>query len=251
MNWRNRVLAALRVPHEPSAPFGDQNVLTFRAAPSYFRYRVVIWSLGQLGFVAALLLYFDVLPWAVISWSRDFTVPAVAIGPIALSARTMAALFHLLEGIGLALYAAQVVASALILRLDFEQRWYLVSDRSLRIRQGLVRLQEKTMTFANVQHIGIRQNPLQRWLGIADVQVRTAGGGAKKEQEHKEDLHVAYLCGVANAEAIRDVIQDRLRLYRDAGLGDPDDSYPHSPSLLSAAETLRDEARLLRQYWTG
>ena len=63
-----------------------------------------------------------------------------------------------------------------LLRLDFELRWYIVSDRACASARGSSRCREKTMTFANIQHIGIRQGPLQRLLGIADVEVRTAGG---------------------------------------------------------------------------
>ena len=251
MNWRQRLLGWLRVPHEPTAPPGDQRVVTFRAAPNYFRYRAVLWAIQQTGFVFAVLFYFGMLPvWLVPFRVPDFSTP-VTFGFFTISAATMAAIVRFFEAVGLVIYAGQMVVSALLLRLDFEQRWYLVSERSLRIREGLVRLQEKTMTFANVQHVGIRQNPIQRWLRIADVEVRTAGGGVKREDREKEDMHIGYLRGVDNAEAIRDVIQDRLRRYRDAGLGDPDDPRPldstsASPDLLAAALALRDEARATR-----
>jgi membrane protein YdbS with pleckstrin-like domain len=249
MNWRARLLAWLRVPHEPSAPPGDERVQTFLAAPNYFRYRVVLWSLRQLGFIWALLFYFGLLPlWLFPFRPPDIDVPSVTFGFFTVSATTMYAIFRFFEALGLIVYALQMIVSALILRLDFEQRWYIVSDRSLRIREGLVRLNEKTMTFANVQHVGIKQNPIQRLLGIADVEVRTAGGGVKKEDQHAEDLHIGYLRGVSNAEEIRDVIQDRLRRLRDAGLGDPDDApaLPAPDDLLEAANALRAEARALR-----
>lgn len=250
MTWRARLLAWLRVPHEPSAPPGDERVQTFLAAPNYFRYRVVLWALRQFGFVWALLFYFGLLPfWLFPVRLPDIEIPSVTFGFFTISAATMHALFRFFEALGLAGYAFQMIVSALILRLDFEQRWYIVSDRSLRIREGLVRLNEKTMTFANVQHVGIKQNPIQRWLSIADVEVRTAGGGVKKEERHAEDLHIGYLRGVSNADEIRNVIQDRLRQQRDAGLGDPDDVREperQTVTLVDAAVALRDEARALR-----
>jgi hypothetical protein len=171
------------------------------------------------------------------------------------------AMLNFFEMVGLGVYVLQAIGSALILRLDYEQRWYLVSNRSLRVREGLVRLQERTMTFANVQHVAIKQNPIQRWLGIADVEVRSAGGGGGGKDEHqhgeKHDLHIAYFRGVSEPERIRDVIRERLKTGGDAGLGDPDDARPASmpaqlptalpAALLDAARLLRDEARALKE----
>jgi uncharacterized membrane protein YdbT with pleckstrin-like domain len=122
----------------------------------------------------------------------------------------------------------------------------------------VVRLEEKTMTFANIQHLTVRQGPLQRLLGIADLEVQTAGGGggstAAKPAQPGMNRHIAYFRGVDNAEEIRAAIRERIRLYRGAGLGDPDDHYdaaehaaaPVAPALLEAARELTTEARALR-----
>jgi hypothetical protein len=34
-------------------------------------------------------------------------------------------------------FVVQAIGSFLLLRLDWEQRWYLISDRSLRVREGI------------------------------------------------------------------------------------------------------------------
>jgi hypothetical protein len=72
---------------------------------------------------------------------------------------------------------------------------------------------------------------LQKVLGIADVQVSTAGGGGSVHAEGKgvasANRHTALFEGVSNAPEIRDLILDRLKRYRDAGLGDPDDTQQH------------------------
>jgi hypothetical protein len=86
-----------------------------------------------------------------------------------------------------------------------------------------------TMTFANIQQITVEQGPLQRLLGLADVLVRTAGGGAGGEHSegHQKGphqlMHLGFFHGVDNAPEIRDLIQERMRLLRGGGLGDPDD----------------------------
>jgi uncharacterized membrane protein YdbT with pleckstrin-like domain len=134
-------------------------------------------------------------------------------------------------------------------------RWYIVTDRSLRIREGILRVREMTLTFANVQNITVRQGPLQRILGLADVVVRTAGGGGSSETHGGggtvgESMHVGKLRAVDNAVEVRDLILERLRRWRDSGLGDPDDPHHRGPApapstTLEAATALRDAARSL------
>src|SRR5688500_206060 len=44
------LLRMLRVPAEPRPPASDQHVVRiFRAAPNYWRYKVVLWLLTQIG----------------------------------------------------------------------------------------------------------------------------------------------------------------------------------------------------------
>ncbi|HSJ09280.1 MAG TPA: PH domain-containing protein [Longimicrobiales bacterium] len=245
MSWRTHVLRILRVPDAPTPPWGDEEVNVFRAAPNYLRYRLLRWGLTNaaalVGLLAALKFSFIVR-----AFMQD------AFGAV-VGERGVTTAVWLFEGGAIVAFVAQAAAALLLLRLDIEQRWYLVSNRSIRIREGLVRLHEKTMTLANVQHVSVKQGPLQRLLGIADVEVRTAGGGGSssdKPGEKKDDLHVAYFHGVADAEAIRDAVRDRLRASRDAGLGDPDD-HDHATeaptSLLESARELAGEARLLRR----
>ena len=240
MTWRDRLLAFLRVPHEPAAPVGDQSITVFRAAPNFLRYRQVQWALRNLGALVGLL-------WA-LSYSGGLLRMVPEFAPFGFVTRHMVVnLWYLIEASAVAGFVAHAVGSFVLLRLDFDQRWYIVSDRSLRIREGIIRLHEKTMTFANVQNVSVRQGPLQRLLGIADVQVRSAGGGdhTPGEATDRDARHVAYFRGVADAEAIRDAIRERLRRHRDAGLGDLDDR-DDSPPLLEPARELAREARLLR-----
>jgi hypothetical protein len=264
VSGRARLMAMLRMPPPPTPPHGDEDVRVFRAAPNYFRYRVMAWLATQAGAGVSLVIG---LLWVL---GGGLDVPSLrSIGPFAIPERGVLILIVVGEIVAVAVYLVQLVVSAILLRLDFEQRWYMVSDRSLRIREGLLKVEEKTMTFANVQQMTIQQNPLQRWLGIADLQVRTAGGGGKatQEQQAKPDLHVGYFRGLADPAQIRDAIRERMKRHADAGLGDPDDraevlgSGPaiepsavlHKPSagaglaeLAEAAALLRDETRALR-----
>ena len=166
-------------------------------------------------------------------------------------------LMHLVEYGALLLFFIQIPFSYAAVRLEFEQHWYLVTDRSLRIRTGLLRMQESTMSFANLQQVEMKQGPLQRLLGLADVHVQSAGGGGDESKPGQDDsLHTGIFHCVDNAPEIRDLILHRLRQFRQAGLGDPDDpnqqapataaAVAHSNDTLAAARELLSEARALR-----
>ena len=234
------VLRLLRVPPEPEPPAGER-LRVFRAAHNFYKYKVVLWTITQVGAIAGAVFGLLMLRTVEISY------PAAAL------------LVRLGEIVGWITLAIQIPFTWAVLKLDYEMRWYIVTDRSLRIREGVANVVEKTMTFRNIQNLSIRQGPIQRALGIADVEVRTAGGGASGPKEGKgkgpgEELHLATFRGVDNANEIREVIAERLRLYRDSGLGDPDDAHAHHdvrPPLgeagaIDAARELLAEARALR-----
>lgn len=171
-------------------------------------------------------------------------------------------LIWFLEIGGILAFVVQGLVTYSLVRLEFEQHWYIVTDRSLRIRTGILRLQESTMSFANVQQVEIRQGPLQRFLGLADVCVRSAGGSdpAAGGPGHGvgTTLHMGIFEGVTNAEEIRNLILARLRAFREAGLGDPDEpraapvvASASGLSLATAAAQALSEARSLRRALQG
>jgi uncharacterized membrane protein YdbT with pleckstrin-like domain len=180
---------------------------------------------------------------------------------------------RIVEGIGVLAFVAQLPISLGAVWLDYGRRWYLVTDRSLRIREGVWTTHERTMSFANVQNLEVRQGPLNRLLGIASLEVRSAGGGsahssAKQGGGTGDDLHVAYFRGVDNAAEIRDLILARLRTLRGSGLGDLDEERERFPAgqpstsgdarrpaaasaeVLAAAHSVLAEARALRSLLT-
>ena len=286
---RSRLLRALRVPHEPTPPFGAPgSVRVFRAGEKFRRILLLRWGVTQLGAFAGLVfgLYWFSLFHAEFELARRVPAPAATApatpaaspeksAPRAKSAmsrvnrvtrelavRTPDGLFALLvlaEGVGVLAFVAQFFATLVAVRFEYEQHWYIVTDRSLRIRTGLFNVREVTMSFANVQHVAVSQDPLQRLLGLADVRVQSAGGGGEAEGQPGADpsLHHAVFHSVERGPDIRDLILDRLRLFRAAGLGDPDESAPAAPAAatgsaaLAAARELLDEAAALRRALAG
>jgi hypothetical protein len=86
--------------------------------------------------------------------------------------------------------------------LDWELRWYIVTDRSLRIREGVWKVSELTMTFANVQEV-MSAGPLDRAFASPASGPRSAGGGRKPRRratrERGEEQAHQVLRGVDGA----------------------------------------------------
>ncbi|MBC7785230.1 MAG: PH domain-containing protein [Burkholderiales bacterium] len=111
------------------------------------------------------------------------------------------------------------IVAYVAIHLRFDTTWYVMTDRSLRLRRGIWSIHEVTITFENVQNVKVTQGPLQRWFGIATVVVETAGGGGTNADPHHAGHH-GMIEGISNAEEIRDLILRRLQHSRSAGLGD-------------------------------
>jgi membrane protein YdbS with pleckstrin-like domain len=233
----------LRIPGDPAPPPGDEaSARVFRAAPAFFKYLLVLWGIG-----AAFMLLFGVAILGGINFAlmMDRHVPGVA-----------RALVFAASAFVFLLILAHLVISLAVLRLNYEKRWYVVTDRSLRVREGVVTVREMTVTFANIQNVAVLQGPIQRALGLADLQVETAGGGSARANQKQvgPNLHVAWFRGIDNAEEVKTLIQDRLRKLKDTGLGDRDDHAPPASAaqpFLEALRAVHAEAHALRVAAAG
>jgi membrane protein YdbS with pleckstrin-like domain len=229
---RDWVLDLVKVPKEPQPPAGDaSSIRVFRASPNYYRYKRWIWAIGQAGALIGLI----------------GSLVAVYFAGRAVDEPLFSTVMGIVEVLAVLVYVVQLPVSLAIMRLDYELRWYILSDRALRIREGILIVKEQTMTFANVQQVGIRQGPLQRLLGISDVHVTSAGGASKAAEAQagaSSSGHEGYFRGVDNPGEIREAIRRRVQMHRDAGLGDPDDV--HEGQAIEAAHELLTEVRALR-----
>jgi len=239
------LLRLLRVPPSPHLPAGQPgSARVFRAGRNYWRLRLAGWIARQAFTLAGFIFLMVTLHMA------PETIP--------IRGKSAARAIHLaaplawmrsLEMFLLGLWLVQLPITLALLRLDYELRWYIVTDRAARLREGILNLREMTFTLANVQDIRIQQGPLQRLLGLADVELRTAGGGevpaghAGQGASEARNLHIARFRGVDNAEAIRDLVVDRMRKARSAGLGDPDDVPAPPPPPVSGAFDVASAAR--------
>jgi membrane protein YdbS with pleckstrin-like domain len=143
-----------------------------------------------------------------------------------------------------------VLVGYLAIYLRYDTTWYVFSDRSMRLRRGIWVIRESTITFENVQNVKVTQGPLQRFFGIANVVVETAGGGggAAAEGGGGLSMHAGLIEGVAEAAQIRDSIMSHVRNNATAGLGDEHRdsaavSMAWSPQHLAVLREIRDLAQ--------
>jgi membrane protein YdbS with pleckstrin-like domain len=237
--FRQMCERVLRIPPEPEPPPGDESkTKVFLAAPNYYRYLLAVWALQTagvfltLGFVVVIPLVATVANDKSLGW---WSVPLLVI-----------------EGIGVLVAFGSVIFSLAAVKLNFDKRWYLVTDRSLRVRSGVFQVREATVTFANIQHISISQGPIQRALGLKDLRVDTAGGGsgASHGEHGMTNMHTVWFRGVNNAEEIKALMQQRLRQLKDSGLGDHEEmildrATPVSADVLAALREVHAEAKAL------
>ena len=295
---RTLLLRVLKVPPEPEPPFGAPGSLrVFRAGRNYYRLRLLGWGVGQVGPLVGIIfsLWFLSQVKTAAEKAHGHQTATTNAAPASVAATNGVAhtqpspnasrrgeqwkgptrerlarliagwpgwvfpLLAFLEFAGLAVYFIQLFLTYAAVRLDYELRWYVVTDRSLRLRSGVWTVQEMTMSYANLQQVMVSQGPIQGLLGIADLRVESAGGGgggSAHERHHGQgdSLHTGVFHGIEHATEVRDLILARLRSFRETGLGDPDELPAPPPTaeaagpneVLMAAHNLLAETRALR-----
>ncbi len=214
---RGRLFSLIKAPTQPpDPPAGSQgSIQIFRAAPNFLKIQLIIWGLGFAGAIIGELIFLGVELFLT-HGDRDRT------GELALA------------GLLLVITVVGTIIKFFLIRIDYDMRYYVVTDRSLRIREGALLINESTYTFANIQNLKVTQGPLERLLGLSNLIVETAGGAASSGETHgKSRSHEGNLRGITNAREVRDQMQVLLKKYRDAGLGDPEDrgkDVPHAAS---------------------
>jgi membrane protein YdbS with pleckstrin-like domain len=200
---REPLLHLLRAPLDPPQPPAGSptSIQIFRAEPRYLALQLLV-HFASMGTALGL----ELIGWSITPVPGGKAVLAMA------------------SALVISITAALTVARYFLIRLDYDMRFYVLTDRSVRIRRGAWTIEESTYTFANVQNLTIHQGPLERLLGLTHLQIDTAGGGLQRAaREHGDGLqHRGRLDGIdpATAVELRDRILKLIRSYGDAGLGD-------------------------------
>jgi uncharacterized membrane protein YdbT with pleckstrin-like domain len=122
---------------------------------------------------------------------------------------------------------------------------YRFDEEGIHMRVGILFRREVNLTYARIQDIHLRSGFIQRWLGLADIQIQTASGSAGAELVFE---------GFKEFEEIRDFLYTRMRGYQrkrsDAGAVTPERdsaSINGNDEMVALLLNIRDELRRTRE----
>ena len=106
---------------------------------------------------------------------------------------------------------------------------YRFEQEGLRMSWGVLFRQEIVLNYARIQDIHLRSNVVERWLGLARIEIQTASGSAGAEMTIE---------GLLEFEQVRDFLYGKMRGARG---GDKPEAAPESVAglLAEAAAELR------------
>ena len=104
---------------------------------------------------------------------------------------------------------------------------YHFDEDGVHMQWGVLFKREVNLTYARIQDIHLTSGPIQRWLGMTDLQIQTASGSASAEM---------VIEGILEYEALRDFLYRRMRGAREEqGAGG---ASAGTPSLAADAEVM-------------
>src|SRR3954452_10974620 len=111
-----------------------------------------------------------------------------------------------------------IIATLPYLFFRYHTLRYRFDAEGIHMKVGILFRREVNVTYARIQDIHLSSGLLQRWLGLADVQIQTASGTAGAE---------LTIEGFHQSEEIRDFLYSRMRGARD--------KTPQPPPIVSSA----------------
>lgn len=137
---------------------------------------------------------------------------------------------------------APLVALGLYFR--YQTLRYKFDEEGISMRWGLIFRKEINLTYARIQDIHIESGFVQRWLGLADIQIQTASGSALPEMTIE---------GVLEYEPLRDFLYAKMRGMKEhpkaalASGTEPRAASASQAELVSALRDVQMELRATRQ----
>ena len=113
---------------------------------------------------------------------------------------------------------------------------YKFDDEGITMRWGILFRREISLTYARIQDIHLSSNIVERWLGLAKIQVQTASGSSSAEMTIE---------GIREFELVRDYLYSRMRGIRGAASETPDVDQPDE--LTALLREIAAETRAMRE----
>jgi putative membrane protein len=100
-----------------------------------------------------------------------------------------------------------IILAAVPMYFRYRTLRYDVDGEGITMRWGILFRREVSLAYARIQDIQLTSNVLERWLGLARIQLQTASGSSSAEMTIE---------GILDVEAMRDFLYSRMR-----GTADP------------------------------
>jgi putative membrane protein len=116
-------------------------------------------------------------------------------------------------------------------------------DEGISMRWGILFRREIHLTYARIQDIHLVSNFVERWLGLARIQIQTASGSSKAEMT---------LEGILAFESVRDFIYSKMRGFKGGGVATAVHApAPHGDALAPILKEIASELRAIRERLDG
>lgn len=83
---------------------------------------------------------------------------------------------------------------------------YRFDEEGIQMKWGILFRNEVLLNYSRIQDIHVRSNVVERWLGLARIEIQTAAGSGSAEMT---------LEGLTDPEAMRDFLYSRMRGAKD------------------------------------
>ena len=121
-----------------------------------------------------------------------------------------------------------IVVALPLLYFRFHTMRYSFDQDGIHMRWGILVRREIMLNYSRIQDIHLESNVVERWLGLARIEVQTASGGGDAEMT---------LEGIPDPEGMRDFLYSRMRGSRGTETHTTDD--PLAATLKEVALELR------------
>lgn len=116
---------------------------------------------------------------------------------------------------------------------------YRFDDEGIAVSWGILFRKEVNLTYRRIQDIHVTRNIIQRWLGLATIEIQTASGNASAETKIE---------GVLEYDELRDFLYQKMRGIREEEEGDPHmTASALSDEVLNLLRDIRDEIAVLNR----
>ena len=131
----------------------------------------------------------------------------------------------------------------------YETLRYRFDDEGITMAWGLLWRREIFLTYARIQDIHLSRGIIERWLGLATINIQTAAGSSSSEMS---------IVGLVDYEQVRDFLYSRMRGARfgEDDEVDESDQAPDKPAsdvdtAVALLTDIRDELRIVRERLQG